>query len=176
MRTRCLQAHRIPPHKWTPEDDEFIRTYAPGHLINEIQEEYKRRFNTPAPTASAIQNRKTQLGVKSGIRGGCFEKNMTPWNKGKTWDEQGRSEESKAKCRKTCFKKGNRPHNSLDKPIAYADRETLEAAMDIARARHAIHSAKCRPRDCKACGETFTPRYPHQRTCDLCLSDSRNTA
>ena len=257
MRTRCLQAHKTPPHKWTPEDDEFIRTYAPGHLINEIQEEYERRFNASAPTASAIQNRKTQLGVKSGIRGGCFEKGMTPWNKGKSWDELGIPEESRRRCTKTQFKAGQRPHNAMDKPIgyervdskdgyvyvkvkdeqqlkanenfrmkhhlvwekangrpvprdcnivfadrnkqnfdpenlvavprslwsiisheniAYADRETLEAAMDIAKARHAIYSAKCRPRECKACGETFTPRYPHQRTCDLCLSDSRITA
>ena len=252
MRQRCLQAGRTKPHRWTEADDEFLREFAPGHLIDEIQEEWTRRFGTEPPTASAIQNRKRKLGVKSGIRAGCFTKGFTPWNKGKSWDEQGRSEESRRASAATQFKPGNRPHNSLDKPVGYErvdakdgyvwvkvkngqqeqandnfrpkhhlvfekehgrpvadghmivfadhnrlncdpdnlvevprkligiinregiqymDKATLEMAVDIAKARHAIHSARCRPRRCRACGNSFNPRYPNQRTCDECLDN-----
>lgn len=53
--------------------------------------------------------------------------------------------------------------------IAYADAETLRAAMDVARARSAVYAARRRPRPCRACGGVFEPRYPGQRTCDGCL-------
>ena len=53
--------------------------------------------------------------------------------------------------------------------IPFADRETLEAAMDVARAKSAIQAARKRPRRCASCGEVFAPRYGRQRRCDACL-------
>ena len=53
--------------------------------------------------------------------------------------------------------------------IPFADRETLEAAMDVARAKSAIQAARKRPRRCASCGEEFAPRFERQRRCDACL-------
>ena len=53
--------------------------------------------------------------------------------------------------------------------IPFADRETLEAAMDVARAKSAIQAARKRPRRCASCGEVFSPRYGRQKRCDACL-------
>lgn len=57
--------------------------------------------------------------------------------------------------------------------IPFADRETLEAAMDVARAKSAIQAARKRPRRCASCGEVFAPRYDRQRRCDVCLGRCR---
>lgn len=56
---------------------------------------------------------------------------------------------------------------------SYRDRESLEACMNLAKLGRAVYALKCHPRDCRACGETFAPRYPHQRTCDACLAKRR---
>lgn len=53
--------------------------------------------------------------------------------------------------------------------IPYADRATLETAVNIARLKLGISAAERRPRTCRACGQTFTPRFARQRTCDACL-------
>jgi len=56
------------------------------------------------------------------------------------------------------------------KGVEYHDAETLEAAVNLARLERGIYAKRCAPRACGACGSTFEPRYPHQRTCDACLS------
>lgn len=53
--------------------------------------------------------------------------------------------------------------------IPYADRETCETAVAIARVKMAAARAQRRPRKCRRCGREFSPRYGHQRTCDACL-------
>lgn len=53
--------------------------------------------------------------------------------------------------------------------IAYADRETCETAIRIARVKMAAARAGRRPRRCASCGELFEPRYERQRRCDRCL-------
>lgn len=53
--------------------------------------------------------------------------------------------------------------------IAYADRETCETAIGIARLKMAASRASMRPRRCRRCGREFAPRYERQRTCDACL-------
>lgn len=53
--------------------------------------------------------------------------------------------------------------------ITYADRETCETAIRIARVKMAASRASMRPRRCRRCGREFAPRYGHQRTCDACL-------
>lgn len=54
--------------------------------------------------------------------------------------------------------------------IPYSDRETLEAAMGLARLKSGLHEAQTRERACGACGRTYKPRYERQRTCDACLA------
>lgn len=53
--------------------------------------------------------------------------------------------------------------------IAYADRETLETAVKIARLKHAISGAERRDRTCVSCGRTYTPEFAHQRRCRACI-------
>jgi hypothetical protein len=48
--------------------------------------------------------------LNSGLTG-RFEKGSSPANKGKSWDDFMEPESQKS-CRRTCFKKGHRPHNS----------------------------------------------------------------
>lgn len=61
-------------------------------------------------------------------------------------------------------------HNVIvSRGIPYADRETCETAIGIARLKMAASRASMRPRRCRRCGREFSPRYGHQRTCDACL-------
>lgn len=53
--------------------------------------------------------------------------------------------------------------------ITYADRETCETAIGIARLKMAASRASMRPRRCRRCGREFALRYERQRTCDACL-------
>ena len=239
----------MPRVEWTEERKRFMRIFIPGHTEQEIRTLFEHRFGITL-NSSQIKNIKAKLGVKSGTHGGRFEKGRVPFQKGKTWEEQGRSKESNERSLSTCFKKGNVPHNAKDKPIGYervnrdgyvevkiadrpsnpycndnfkakhrlvweqangrpvppstvivfadgdkgnfdpdnlvavprsawsliqregyqyTDRETLLRAVDIANLRSSIFKARCRKRKCRKCGETFKPRFPHQRTCDECL-------
>lgn len=61
-------------------------------------------------------------------------------------------------------------HNVIvTRGIPYADRETCETAIGIARLKMAASRASMRPRRCRRCGREFAPRYERQRTCDACL-------
>ena len=53
--------------------------------------------------------------------------------------------------------------------ITYADRETCETAIRIARVKMAASRAERRPRRCASCGRVFSPRFARQRRCDACL-------
>ena len=64
---------RCPPTFWTPEKDEWFRSFVPGHHEAEISAEHERVYGTPL-TASQIGNRKAKLGVKSGTDGGQFRR------------------------------------------------------------------------------------------------------
>lgn len=265
-RARALGLHkaedfvRNPPTFWTPEKDEWFRSFVPGHHEAEISAEHERIYGTPL-TASQIGNRKAALHVRSGTDGGQFRRGQTAWNKGMSWDEQGRSAESRARSLATCFKPGEvhvapsrerevgfervdddgftwvkvrdsrvdgiqrqepwrhnenyrlkhhlvyeqaygsiprgcnivfadrdktnfDPENLVAVPrrlwtiiqrrLDYWDAESLRTAMLVAELDSARHAAQCRPRACRKCGETFQPRYAHQRTCDACLGARGN--
>lgn len=61
-------------------------------------------------------------------------------------------------------------HNVIaTRGIPYADRETCETAVRIARVKMAASRASMRPRRCGRCGREFSPRFGRQRTCDACL-------
>lgn len=59
--------------------------------------------------------------------------------------------------------------------ITYHDRESLEAAIAIARVRKRTVDLECAPRKCKVCGKTFTPRREVKRaqTCPECVAAGR---
>jgi len=234
---------------WPPKRVEWLRAYAPGHNIYEIIDEFERLYGVRL-TKCSMKNAKLRYGAKSGTDVGQFQKGQEPPNKGKTWDELGFSEQARENMRRGQFKKGNMPHNAVDKPVGtervdadgyvlvkvaerpsrqdcndnwrlkhnvvweeangtpvpphtmvvfadhdnrnmdpgnlvlvprplwatmnrmrlpYYDRESLEAAMNVARLAQAKSTAQKRPRPCRKCGREFEPRYARQRTCDSCL-------
>lgn len=101
---------------WTPEREQWLRDFAPGHDIYEIMDEFER-ISGVRITKSAMKNAKERFGAKSCTNVGQFIKGHVPANKGRTWDEIGMSEQARANCRKNQFKKGALPHNALDKPV-----------------------------------------------------------
>ena len=101
---------------WSAEMDEFFASIVPGRTEGEIRALFSERFGIVLAEYQ-IANQKRKLGVKSGTKGGCFQKGHVPHNKGKTWDEQGISAEAQARSRATCFKKGDIPRNGADRPI-----------------------------------------------------------
>ncbi len=92
------------PTIWSPEKDEWFRSFVPGHTEAEISAEHERLYGFPLRTGQ-IANRKVVLGVKSGTHGGRFAKGHVPANKGKRWDEW-MPEASREGCRRTQFRKG----------------------------------------------------------------------
>ena len=117
---------------WTPERDEWFRSFVPGHSNREIIAEHERVWGFPL-TEGQIDNRKTTLGVKSGTVGGRFAKGSVPPNKGKTWDELGISQETRERMLKTAFRKGNLPHNTrplLDTRIAKGGNTEIHVGLN----------------------------------------------
>jgi len=53
--------------------------------------------------------------------------------------------------------------------MEYYDAESLAACANLAKLYQSIRAAENAPRACRSCGAEFEPRYPHQRTCDVCL-------
>ena len=53
--------------------------------------------------------------------------------------------------------------------LAYHDADSLRTCVSVARLQKEMHAKRKRPRNCKSCGTEFSPRFPGQRTCDMCL-------
>ena len=108
---RKTKAARARPHRaYTDEEEAFLREAIPGRSEREIIAAFAERFGRELKVCQ-VANMKAKLGVKSGTNGGRFEKGHVPWSKGMTWDEQGRSAESRAASLATCYKPGQLPHN-----------------------------------------------------------------
>lgn len=123
--------HPMPRPFWSDEKREWFRSFVPGHTEPEISAEHERLYGTPL-TRGQIKSAKGELGVRSGTCGGRFEKGHEPMNKGKTWDEQGISEETQERMRRTCFQKGevhDRPDGWI-KPIGY-ERVNREGYIEV---------------------------------------------
>lgn len=89
-------------HRYTKEEQEFMRRYVPGHSHREIQQAFCEQFGwniSINQVKTYIKNHKLNTG-----RTGRFEKGHVPANKG----EKGVCAEG---CKKTWFKKGNIPVN-----------------------------------------------------------------
>lgn len=95
-------------NRYTAEHYDFIRQ----NVVNPekvLAEMFNKKFNLNV-SVGIIGNLKTKLKIKSGLKGGQFQKGQTSWNKGKTWDEF-MSKRGQENSRKTTFKKGNIPAN-----------------------------------------------------------------
>lgn len=66
---------------YTPEMDEFLRGFVPGHSEAEITDEFEKRFGIRL-RRSQLKNRMTTLGVRQGINTGQFKKSQPAYNKG----------------------------------------------------------------------------------------------
>lgn len=115
--------------RYTPEMDDFLRSFIPGHTWQEIARAFEERFGHPM-TKRIVENNKRRLGVLSGTIGGRFEKGRPSPRKGKTWDEMGVSPEAQARSRTTCFKKGNEPHNGRKIPLG-AERVSEDGYIQV---------------------------------------------
>ena len=98
-----------PRRLWDEERAAWLRAFAPGHSQEEIAAEHERVFGWRL-TMAQVKNGKVALGVKSGTTGGQFQKGLTPFNKGRHWDEY-LSPEKQERARGTTYKAGHRPHN-----------------------------------------------------------------
>lgn len=96
-------------NNYTKEQDKFLIKNVKGITLKELTNKFNKYFNLNL-SESAIANRKNKLHLSSGITGGQFKKGHNTFNKGKKWNEY-MSKESQKKSLKTCFKKGNIPHN-----------------------------------------------------------------
>lgn len=93
------------PRIYTEEEHAFMEEFVPGHSYKEIRDEFLKRFGgevTKSFPGSYIMNH----GLNTG-RNGWFEKGHVPANKGKKM-----SPEQYEKCRRTMFKKGQKPVNT----------------------------------------------------------------
>lgn len=94
---------------FTPDVCEFIRSTHKGISHKAMAEAINKKFQL-AITERQILSFYKNHHLNSGLTG-RYEKGSTPVNKGKRWADF-MPPESQEASRKTCFKKGNRPHNS----------------------------------------------------------------
>lgn len=111
-------------HKWTNEENQFLKDNVKGITLRELTTLYNKKFNMNL-TESAIANRKNKLKLQSGIIGGQFEKGHIPANKGK---KGSMSPEQYEKCKATMFKKGSIPPNR--RPIG-SERVTKDGYLKV---------------------------------------------
>ena len=104
--------HNNVPPKYNQEQVDFIVANVKGITLEELKKRFNKKFNLNV-SDNAIAHLKYKYGLKSGIVGGRFEKGMTPFNKGKKWDDF-MPKESQNNSRKTTFKKGNIPKNRAE--------------------------------------------------------------
>ena len=62
---------KIMGHKWTNEENQFLKDNVKGITLRELTTLYNKKFNMNL-TESAIANRKNKLKLQSGIIGGQF--------------------------------------------------------------------------------------------------------
>lgn len=99
--------------KWSKEEEELLRLYYPNSKPSKLSE------LLPGRTAIAIHNRACVLKLKKSEEyfeneenPGRFKKGHKTWTKGKKWVDY-MSPEAMEGCRKTQFKRGNRPYTYL---------------------------------------------------------------
>lgn len=102
-------------NKWTEEVIQFMIDNYEGKDNIELAKLLNEKFNLNTNN-DRVSNVKANLKRRRGIdlttyiNRGCYRKGIEPANKGKKWDEY-LTKEQQEKAKKTCFKKGNIPHN-----------------------------------------------------------------
>lgn len=139
-RLKKLDDVRHARRKYTDEMLDFLRGFIPNHHEGEIIEAFHERFGITLTTAM-VSNAKAKLGVRSGTKGGRFERGMTPWNKGMTREEMGISPDGIERIRATQFKRGT---------ISGAD------LLDV-RESHGYQFIKVAPRNKKTPKDNWIP-------------------
>lgn len=94
------------PHKYTNEENNFIKEYTPGHTRKEIIAAFKEKFDYEL-TIGQLRGRMRKLGVIIGNTGRFGD--VEAYNKGKKM-----SEKQYAASMPTMFKNGNTPHNTAE--------------------------------------------------------------
>lgn len=92
-------------HRYSQEEIDFIKSYAPGRSYKETQEAFKKEFGWELryeQLKGVIARHKIITG-----RDGRFKKRCVPYNKGEKM-----SDEIYSKCYPTMFKEGHKPHNT----------------------------------------------------------------
>lgn len=82
---------------WTADEEARVRELYDTQPASAIGRDIGR-------SRAAVKNRIHKLGLTKGHNSGCFEKGLTPWNKGKSFDSGGRSHNTR-------FKPGQLPKN-----------------------------------------------------------------
>ena len=90
--------------RYTDEERAFLINFIPGHIAEEVVEAFKKEFGKSINSNQVKYFRKNNS-VKC-ERNTRFRKGQDPPNKGKKMGEK-----QYALCKKTMFKKGNRPIN-----------------------------------------------------------------
>lgn len=87
---------------WTDDMVDFLRENYPHYTNDQLVEMMKEKFGVTV-TRAKLKNAKATYNFKNKVlrNQGCFQKGMTPWNKGRTM-----SEETREKVKRTWFKKG----------------------------------------------------------------------
>lgn len=53
--------------------------------------------------------------------------------------------------------------------LTYADRESLEACVNVVRLKSAVYAKRLSPRKCRECGTEFKPTFANQSRCRPCI-------
>ena len=95
---------------WTDDMVDFLRENYPYYTNDQLVDMMKEKFNVTV-TRKKLKNVKAAFKFKNKIirNQGCFQKGMTPWNKGKPMGE-----ETRKKLERTWFEKG---HDLNTKPL-----------------------------------------------------------
>lgn len=96
-------------HGYSQEEVSWLKEHIQGTSYEDLTKEFNNRFGTSI-NQKALKSACSRYGLTNGLNG-QFKKGQAPFNKGKS--QPFKSEETKAHSLSTCFKKGNRPHNTV---------------------------------------------------------------
>lgn len=107
--------------RYTDEERTFLIEFIPGHIAEEVAEEFKKRFGrsiTEDQVRYFRRNNKVRCGIKT-----TFEKGQVSKNKGKNMGEN-----QYKLCSRTMFKRGHRPKNY--RPVG-SERISVDGYVEI---------------------------------------------
>lgn len=111
--------------RYTKQQREFLIKNNYMKTSQELADLFEKEFDIKL-TRAQIKSFRGNNKLDSGLTG-RFEKGHSTFNKGKKWNEY-MSKQSQKSCRKTTFKKGNRPHNY--RPVG-SERITVDGFIEI---------------------------------------------